>query len=474
MRYPRIDRGRDPFPGGEALSLLILLAGAIIVRALPAGIGYGGDEIFSVRLADAPFATMLAGALGDQPHPPLHYLYLWGWIHAFGPGEMSVRVSSIVLAAGFLLSAYVLFRRFLGVLAALAALAVLSFSPYFYFFTLEARPYVIIALFGALNLNSFFSLSDKPESVRRLVLWSASVLAVLFAQYLSIVVLALEGLFLLARAPRRVLRFLVAGAVPVGLAGAWFAASFLQHGRLLPQINWIGPPRPFELIWFFVASIGADTGLPSIVLLALLCLPALSFAWARLAARRLPGHEVFLALVAFGIPLLVFTISVLGPKPVFAPRQLLVPALCFVLLIGIAVQTLPRGAAATVAAALVLWSAVALGREPPSTMFGPWRELAARVDRIAGPAPLLTVEATTALYLGFYRRTGAAKPIQSAAALRSATPLFVACRPFKCAELQDRRLAGRRRLLGDWRWGAADTNQATRELRLYRLLPAKS
>lgn len=455
----------------EYLALALVFAVAIATRAWDAGAGYAGDEIYSVQLAGGSFRAMLAGALGDQPHPPLYYFLLYCWIHSFGSGEFQVRALSIVLTACVLPSAYCLFRRFTGATGSLTALAVLAFSPFFYYYTLEARPYVLVALFGSLNLNCFFVLRRHPDSPRWLVLWSLSCLGFLFSQYLAILVIATEVIFLAVRERRLLLRYCAVVMIPLCVAGGWFAASTTLHSRLLPEIAWMHRPGAMDLAWLYVASIGDDVGLRSTILLLLLCLPAVSLVWSRRSTWRLAGEEVFLLLIAFGIPLLVFVTSVFGPQPIFAARQLLIPAMCFVLLIAIAIETLPRALTLATATAIVLWSAVALGRQTPSAMFGPWRELAARIDRLAGTAPLFTVEDSTARYLDYYRRLGPAEPIRDPAVLHSTRTIFVACRPFKCTVLQDASLASRRSILGDWKWGPANGNQAKRELRLYRLAP---
>ena len=93
-----------PRPGRTPRAWLLVFTAVIVVAATMrlSGIDYNfdGDEIFSVQLASGSTSQVLDRALGDKPHPPLHYLLLHVWVGMFGPSEASARAMSVVLSLG--------------------------------------------------------------------------------------------------------------------------------------------------------------------------------------------------------------------------------------------------------------------------------------------------------------------------------------------------------------------------------------
>ncbi len=105
----------------------------------------------------------------------------------------------------------------------------------------------------------------------------------------------------------------------------------------------------------------------------------------------------------------------------------------------------------------------------PHDLEAPWRDIAAGIDGIVGAQPVMTIEPALAQYISHYRTAAGALPLTAFRDLLDDKRQFIACRPFKCAELQDERLAGRRVLLQRWQWGSPVRDVDTCQLRLYEI-----
>jgi hypothetical protein len=83
-------------PGGagrfwmHAVFVAVLATGTVL-RCWQIDYSFDADEVFSIQLASRPFVEMLAGAMLDTPHPPLHIVLLHFWSSLFGGSEVAAR-----------------------------------------------------------------------------------------------------------------------------------------------------------------------------------------------------------------------------------------------------------------------------------------------------------------------------------------------------------------------------------------------
>ena len=453
------------------LALCVLAAG---LRLWDAAFNFDGDELFSVKLASGSSVDVVQRALADRPHPPLYYLLLHIWMRAFGPHEASVRVLSVVFAVVFILLSFKLFRRFMPTPSALFALGILVASPLFVYYGQQARPYSLVAMLAVGNLLAFLRTLDRPGR-SQLVLWALSCALLLYSQYMGVLLIAAEILYaLLSRSGGRM------AIVAWGLIGClsispWAVTAFGPSiGRgvdPLNQINWMERPGPIELPWFYISIFGTNSGVPSRWLVLLLVGLGIACTWRFLSSKRaLPRHLPLLVIIAFGLPGLVFAISLLGPKPVFAPRQLLVSGVALVALVAIALAWLPRLAGQSVALLLLVWTVASMPSSLPHHANPPWRAMAQYLDRDFSHEDAVVEESWIGDPLAFYRRAGAVVPVQALGLeQRDAGFLFI-CRMRRCSSLGNDEFAGRARPLSVWAWGDGDPSNDRDHLRVYRVL----
>ena len=446
-----------------------LLALGGLLRLYDIGYSFDSDEAFSVSLASGSLGQVLAASLQDAPHPPLHNLLLYIWMQLFGTSEVAVRSLSVACSLGFLFLAYRLFRRFLPVGLALGALLLVALSPLFVQYGQWARPYAVIALLSVANLLAFFRVLDAPDDSKRRTVWMLSGIFLIYSQYIAGLVILLETGFLIVRARTKWRGWLAAGLAGPVLILPWMVAAMGQalaeSKDPLPSISWMPAPTPGELAWFFTALFGDPPGVRQVWLLGLLALLVLAYLKAQLPGKRLPAEHVFFLLLGLAIPVFVWVISALGPKPVFAQRQLLGSALALAVLTGFALASLPRLAAMLTLAVLTLWTAAALPSAFPRTFKPPWRDIAAQLDRELGSERIITQEVWVRNPLRWYRQSGEVEHWEDSSP--GADRFLFICRPGQCSRIEAAEFRTRSRLRDRWEW-AGETSQPG-ELELYEV-----
>ncbi|WP_210420320.1 glycosyltransferase family 39 protein [Aquisphaera giovannonii] len=413
---------------------------------------FDGDELYSARLAAQPAAEVIRESLADSPHPPLHYFLLSIWERAFGAGEVAARALSILCSAAFLAVAYCVLRRLMAPWPALGALGVLAVSPFFVYYGQQARCYSLIALLWAMNLLVFWRLLDAPMDRGRLLAWASTCALLSWAQYLAVLPVAVEIVFLLPGQSRRHQAVvLTSGVMALASVLPWLIAAMSTRIAMrrdpLSQIGWMDRPQVADLAWFYIGIFGVAPGFQARwLLLALASLCATYYAigfW-----RRPSRHAVVLTVMGVVVPAVVFALSFYGPKPVFAERQLIGAALAFVTLTGVWAMNQPR-LAGIIMSCLFLWTAAAVPNAFPANSKPPWREVANRLDADYPGTPILAAEDWVAYPVSYYRRRGEVRRVQ---ALPS-EPALLLCRPTRDAGLVKGLTP-----LRTWAWGRASDN----------------
>ncbi len=158
------------------------------------------DEALSVNIARLPL-DRLPEALRHDGAPPLYYVLLHGWMVVFGTGTIAVRALSGVFAVAALPLIWIAGRRLGGKRLAVAALVILSASPFAVRYGTEARMYsllTLLVLLGWLALSDLLGRFSWSRAVGVAVLTGL----LLLTHYWSFYVLAVTGAFVAHRAIR--------------------------------------------------------------------------------------------------------------------------------------------------------------------------------------------------------------------------------------------------------------------------------
>jgi uncharacterized membrane protein len=421
----------------EHVILIVVVVAGLAARLYEVRYSLDFDEIFSVELARKPFAEVIAGSLEDTSHPPLHIVVLHMWITVFGASDVSVRALSVLFSGVFLLVSHRLFRRLAPPWVALGLVSILALSPEFVYCGQRARPYALIAFLAAVNLLAFIRVLEAPHGRRRMAVWAVSCAFLLYAQYLAVLLIACQiGVALFCLRSDR-LTVLSCGSAASALIVPWLIAA--MGGRImsgndpLPYIAWMEPPTPTEFVWFYVSVFGDVPGLQARWLLAMLAFLGIAYLRHFAQSRDLPAGHLLLFLLGIGVPIAVYVISVWGPKPVFASRQLLGAAIAFLAVIGLCMTTLPRTLAAGFLLALLLWTVVALPQGFPHNMKPPWRDVATRIDEQCGSTVVAVQEMDVGTALAYYRRAGSVRLWSELTEDERSDGLLFLCRPHTCS-----------------------------------------
>jgi mannosyltransferase len=202
-----------PAPSPLLILALLSLAGAFL-RLWHLGMqSLWLDEGATAALARASWQHFLwVWWHGEASLQTIYFLLMRGWVHG-GLSEAWLRLPSAAFGIASIPVLYVVARRFMGVPAALAAAALLTFSPAHIYFSQEARGYtlgILLTLFATWS----FVLAVERDRPRDWALWTVFGIAAFYTHYFAALVLVAQAaslFFLRSRAPWR--RFLVWGAI---------------------------------------------------------------------------------------------------------------------------------------------------------------------------------------------------------------------------------------------------------------------
>lgn len=177
----------------RSLALITALGALLRVIAVARNGRFWFDEIITVSIAQKPLREMWT-YLAAENHPPLHYYLVHGWMALFGPGEIAVKLSSVLAGAAGIVMTGLFARRLFGARAGLVAAGLSALSTFQIFFSSEARMYAWLYLFGVISLLSFWEIMRSP-SWKWYLLWMVSTSAALYTHLGGVFALITEVVF---------------------------------------------------------------------------------------------------------------------------------------------------------------------------------------------------------------------------------------------------------------------------------------
>ncbi len=303
------------------------------------------DEAFSLRFATIGLAEMIRNCLTFETNPPFYPFVLHFWVRIFGDSEFSLRFPSVLFGTACVPLAYALGARSLSRFAGGFAAIVVAASPFYIYFSQEARAY---ALFSFLCLSSIYFLEAKAK-----VLFAASLVLALWTHAFGVFLLVSLNIYQLLRlrgngeALRGWVRLQV---VIVVLSCPWYLAFLQDPEAYRSTLIWIESlPRPE-----FPGLLDTYTGFAAPWVkggAALLCLPGL---WRLRSANRKP--LLFLTtwfLLSFAVPASLGRIW----HPFLLPRHTIAASIGLLLVVGALLEWISHSsrALAGVLASLLLF-----------------------------------------------------------------------------------------------------------------------
>ncbi len=135
---------------------------------------------------------------GDN-HPPLYYLALEGWSNLFGYSEVALRSLSVlfgILTVYFTFLIAKIFTKKKEMFYPLFSALLLASSPFHIYYSQEARMYIMAGLFASMAIYYFLlTLDTKVKQKYSWILFSLSIAALVFTDYVPVFLLPLFWLF---------------------------------------------------------------------------------------------------------------------------------------------------------------------------------------------------------------------------------------------------------------------------------------
>lgn len=328
--------------------LFILVVFAFQVSSIPF-VHMHPDEELSYRATEGTLADTLHYQMSLQDNQaPGWFVTFWAWRQFVGDAEFTSRIMGMLMTVVTLAIVFRLGRRWFSTSAALAALAALGVSHYFFTYSQDIRMYPLTMLAAALSVWMFDrwrgdSVTVQLPNRRRTIAYALSLAFMLYVHYLLVFLIAAQVLFVLLF-QRLNRRLVLSGMGALALAFLvwlpWFLTFVTQVVGLRNIEAASGTGRG-------VAGIGVSTqvtSLPTIVTLVNMATNGLPWLYALILAaglvtlwRRI-GFRLAL-MWAFGATAITFTANLVAG--VYAPRFVSHAAMGLALAVGAALLIRP-------------------------------------------------------------------------------------------------------------------------------------
>lgn len=127
---------------------------------------------------------VLQGVVSVEPHPPLFYLSLHGWLRLWGNGEAAVRSLNALMSVGAIAAAYGWGRAIATPRTGLALAALMALNPFFFFHSLNVRMYCPLVFWVVVSGWAVQAALTAPTA-RRFWAWSGGVVVAAVAGLLT-------------------------------------------------------------------------------------------------------------------------------------------------------------------------------------------------------------------------------------------------------------------------------------------------
>lgn len=148
--------GADVSRGQAAWGLLGILVVGVALRLVSLNTrSFWLDETTSVRQASWSIPDLIT-RMSDNVHPPLFHIMLHYWMKAFGRSEISVRSFVVIFGIAAIPLVYWAARAIYNRKVGLISAGVVAISPFFVWYSQEARMYTLMLVFGTLSVGCMY------------------------------------------------------------------------------------------------------------------------------------------------------------------------------------------------------------------------------------------------------------------------------------------------------------------------------
>jgi len=387
-------------PIGVALTMAV--AAGFLVHQLHAWPPHE-DETLALFVGRHPLGELFQVVLEERGGAPLHFLFSWAVAH-LGLGLGGLRVVSVAFAVGSLPLMALLGLRLAGRREALVATVLASASWMLLFHGVYGRMYSLFLFTSALSYLVFLRALDSGGR-RDWALWVAAILAAAATHPYGALVLASQGVYLLAWRRDRLRTALIPFGTVALLGTPFWLSTLVLAGRFDVGVGGGGAKlgSPLSVLGYLWRVAGAFTSAWWPVTLAVLVV-------AGLGLRRLSRSTVVLSACVVAVPTLAFLAARVGNSASPETRHLIFALPFFAIALAAGILRLGRVAPAALAALLVAQIGWAWQRTPALFEWEPPVRQAARAEASSYLAqtsmPNDVLFGYEPLYLGAWERNG--------------------------------------------------------------------
>lgn len=376
-------------------NLLLIVTGILLVVSFGLRLHFANtlelwyDEAFTGLTVANDWGDLWQTVQEDKVHPPLAYLLQKVSVDVFGNTSFVIRLPSLVAGLAVMIVTYWLVLKSTGnKLATFLATAMVSLSPLFVLYSVEARSYMQLSLLSLLWTFAVYYFTHRKQKIFAILLVLTVLL--LFTHLFSVFWVAAGWIYIISFALDNKktheliskLKAYWALSLPIGVLGlsaiAWIGAIIAKPIR--PNFGWLPTSVDLHSVADLIYSylFGVDTHAPGfsepfsstvslnpalvvivLIILILIGLPKLEKTQKKLAYTLIWMSVVpilfgYLASDALGLNLLL-------------PRYFIMSAPAFLILLGLVISTFRRFNLVIVVATIV---AVALSHEFTITTIG--------------------------------------------------------------------------------------------------------
>jgi uncharacterized membrane protein len=288
---------------------VLMMAIGVTIRFLALGQqSFWDDEMSSLVSASGfPDGSLLTTVLNI--HGPLYLVLLRGWIALFGQSEAIVRMLSAILGSAGLVLFYWFGLRVVGRAATLVGLGLLAISPYYLWYSQEARNYALLFDVGLVAVLAFLLDVERKTRGTFIAALGATVAGCL-ANLSGLFLLAFQGVYWLAIRKRTgypMVRLIVLFVLVLVALSPWIIRAAQatgqvhlgrdEHGAGVFAVKGESPPGLLSIPFtYYIFSFGLSAG-PSVEELKLYRWPALMpHLW-----YLVPGSALFVLAALWGL-----------------------------------------------------------------------------------------------------------------------------------------------------------------------------
>jgi 4-amino-4-deoxy-L-arabinose transferase-like glycosyltransferase len=168
--------------------LLILMTACLLLIAFGIALfdlqtdSLWNDEAWSVWAVSAPTLGESLERIRADVHPPLYFLFLYGWMRVTGESALALRLLSVWFGLIGLAATYAVGKRLFDRWTGIIALALLGASGFFIYYAREARMYTLLLALAALSTWAYLLWRGKPTS-QRVGLYGLLMTGMLYTHY---------------------------------------------------------------------------------------------------------------------------------------------------------------------------------------------------------------------------------------------------------------------------------------------------